>query len=140
MKSGIIIAIVFVVAVLVGAYFFVGSGGYKTPSTPSSSSGPNTVFPTNPDANVPSNTGATHSVSISNFAFNPLSLTVSVGDTVVWTNDDSASHTITSDSGSELASSSFSKGQTYSHTFTKSGTFDYHCSIHTMMKAKIIVQ
>jgi len=67
-------------------------------------------------------------------------LTIKEGDTVVWTNMDSMSHTIKSDSGSELSSNSLSNGQTYSHTFNSVGTFNYHCSIHPSMKAKIIVQ
>ena len=81
-----------------------------------------------------------NSVTISNFAFTPSELKVKVGDTVTWTNKDSAPHTVTSDSGSELASQSLSKGQTYSHTFSQAGTYSYHCSIHTGMKAKVIVE
>ncbi len=81
----------------------------------------------------------THSVSINNFAFSPNSLTINAGDTVVWTNNQGVPHTITSDSGSELASSQIQSGQTYSHTFSTPGTFNYHCSIHTTMKASITV-
>jgi plastocyanin len=79
-------------------------------------------------------------VSISNFAFNPSTLTVKAGETVTWTNQDSATHTILSDSGNEISSSSLGQGQTYSHTFNQSGTYSYHCSIHPSMKATIIVQ
>ncbi len=82
----------------------------------------------------------THYVNISGFAFSPSTLTISAGDTVTWTNMDSASHTITSDSGTELASSSISNGGTYSHTFNTKGTFGYHCSIHTTMKGTIVVE
>jgi amicyanin len=81
-----------------------------------------------------------NSVDIKNFAFSPSTLTIKVGETVTWTNDDSTSHTVTSDSGSELGSGSISPGQTYSHTFNTAGTFDYHCSIHTSMKGEVIVE
>jgi len=79
-------------------------------------------------------------IEISNFAFVPSEITIKSGETVTWTNNDSTPHTITSDSGNELDSGSISPGQTYSHTFNTAGTFDYHCSIHTSMKAKIIVE
>jgi plastocyanin len=82
----------------------------------------------------------TLSVNIQNFAFSPNSLTINKGDSVVWTNMDSSSHTVTSDSGSELKSGTLSNGQTYTHTFNTAGTFTYHCSIHPMMTAEIIVQ
>jgi plastocyanin len=89
---------------------------------------------------TPTPTGNSNTVSIKGFAFNPSTLTVPVGTTVTWTNDDSTSHTVTSDSGSELSSGSISPGQTYSHTFNTAGTFDYHCRIHTSMKGNVIVE
>ena len=122
MKSGVIIAIVLVVVgVLVGAYFLAG---YKVSSTSNNPKDTIVKNPNTPNTTASANGGVTHSVSISNFAFNPATLPVRVGDTVVWTNNDPAPHTITSDSGSELASDSFSNGQTYSHTFTTAGPFD----------------
>jgi len=81
-----------------------------------------------------------NAVEIKDFAFNPSEITIKAGETVTWTNGDSAPHTITSDSGTELASDPINNGQSYSHTFDKAGEYDYHCSIHTMMKGKVIVQ
>jgi plastocyanin len=78
-------------------------------------------------------------IEIKSFAFSPSTLNINVGDTVVWENKDLMSHTITSDSGSELASESLGNSKTYSHTFNTAGTYDYHCSIHSSMKGKIIV-
>jgi len=83
---------------------------------------------------------AGNSVEIKNFAFVPSEITIKSGETIVWTNKDSTSHTITSDSGSEISSPSLSNGQTYSHTFNSAGAFDYHCSIHPSMKGKVIVE
>jgi amicyanin len=83
---------------------------------------------------------ATVSVEIANFAFFPAEIKIKQGTTVIWTNKDSAPHTITSDSGSEISSPSLSNGGTYSHTFSQAGTFDYHCSIHLSMKGKVIVE
>jgi plastocyanin len=77
-------------------------------------------------------------IVIANFAFDPVTVTVPVGTTVTWTNEDSATHTITSDSG-DWDSGRLKNGQLFSHTFTEAGTFSYHCSIHSSMKGTIIV-
>jgi hypothetical protein len=58
---------------------------------------------------------------------------------VTWTNDSDARHTVRSNSGTELASSSINAGGTFSHSFPTVGTFAYHCSIHTYMKASVFV-
>ena len=86
------------------------------------------------------NLGIKQDVEIKGFAFSPASVTVPVGATVIWTNSDSATHTIISDSGSEISSGSVAKGQTYAHTFNTQGTYAYHCGIHPSMKGTVIVQ
>ena len=73
------------------------------------------------------------------YHFSPVTAYVNVGGTVTWTNGSDAAHTVTSDAGSELASSSIGATKTYSHTFAATGTFAYHCSIHTYMVAKVVV-
>jgi len=90
--------------------------------------------------NKPTTSSNAHNIDINNFAFFPSSLTVHPGETVTWTNKDSAPHTVISDSGNEISSSSLATGKTYSHTFNTAGTYNYHCSIHPSMKATIIVQ
>ncbi|MEK6918709.1 MAG: cupredoxin family copper-binding protein [Nanoarchaeota archaeon] len=70
----------------------------------------------------------------------PQTLTINKGETIVWVNDDSMQHTVTSDSGSELNSGTIGLGQKYSHTFENAGTYEYHCEFHSSMKGKIIVQ
>lgn len=92
------------------------------------------------DLQAPETSTNSNSVTIENFAFSPTTLTIQKGTTVTWTNQDSAPHTVTSDSGSELSSASLSKGQSYSHTFDQAGTFTYHCNFHSMMKAKVVVE
>jgi len=77
-------------------------------------------------------------VTIQGFAFDPVELTVTVGTTVTWTNEDSAPHTITSDDG-QWDSGSFSQGGTYSRVFDQAGSFGYYCAIHTSMKGTIVV-
>lgn len=83
-------------------------------------------------------TGQTHTINIQNFAFSPAELTIKKGDTVKWTNLDSVAHTATSDNGT-FDSGLLSQNQSWSKTFNETGTFEYHCTPHPYMKAKIIV-
>jgi plastocyanin len=73
------------------------------------------------------------------FTFSPASLTVKVGTTVTWRNSTGAPHTVTSDDGTTF-NGMLPTGGTFTFTFTKAGTFPYHCNIHPYMKAMIIVQ
>lgn len=63
--------------------------------------------------------------------FQPTTLNVRVGDTVTWRNDDAVAHTVTSDAGSELDSPMLEPGETWTHTFTRAGAFEYHCTPHS---------
>lgn len=78
-------------------------------------------------------------VSISGYAYVPSTLTVSVGTTVTWTNQDPVAHTVTSNDNL-FDSGDIATGATFSHTFEQKGTFNYHCTIHTYMTGKIIVE
>jgi plastocyanin len=86
---------------------------------------------------APGGTG-TADIAISNFAFDPASITIKVGTTVVWTNKDSANHSITSDTGL-WDSGGIAQGESYTRVFDTAGTFTYYCSIHPSMKGTIIV-
>ena len=80
----------------------------------------------------------TSSVSIQNYAFVPPDISIPAGTTVTWKNTDEAAHTVTSDTNA-FGSDVLNTGQSYSFTFTSSGTFTYHCIIHPYMTAKIVV-
>lgn len=77
-------------------------------------------------------------VSISNLAFDPTSLEVPVGTTVVWTNNEDIPHTVRATEES-FRSETLQRGDTFSHQFTEAGTFDYFCEVHPSMDATIIV-
>ena len=80
-------------------------------------------------------------VDIKNYTFSPASITVSPGDTVTWTNEDTAPHTVTVTSGPVMfASPTLQQGQTFSYTFTQAGTYSYYCAVHPDMKASVTVQ
>ena len=76
-------------------------------------------------------------VVIENFTFNPSELQIKVGETVTWTNMDSAPHTVNSDL---FNSDTLNNGDSFSFTFDKAGTYDYICGIHPAMKGKIVVK
>ncbi len=76
-------------------------------------------------------------VKITNFSFQPAEVRIKPNQAVGWINQDSAPHTVT---GSGFDSGTLQQGQRYEHLFQTVGTFDYHCSIHSQMQAKVIVQ
>lgn len=82
---------------------------------------------------------AAATVTIQNLAFAPATLTVTAGTTVMWTNQDTVSHTTTSDTGGVWNSGIMGKGGSFSFTFAKAGTFAYHCDIHPAMHGTITV-
>ena len=86
---------------------------------------------------VPAQSGEAK-VSIANFAFDPIAVTITTGTTVTWTNIDTVAHNILADDGS-WGSKSLATGDKYSFTFTKAGTYSYHCGVHPTMKATITV-
>jgi plastocyanin len=79
---------------------------------------------------------ADHAVAIENFKFVPANITVAVGDTITFTNNDSAPHTATAKDGS-FDTGRLSKGQSATVTIGAAGTFNYICEIHPMMKGVV---
>jgi plastocyanin len=68
--------------------------------------------------------------------FNPGSVTVPVGGSVTWTNDDSSPHTAT---GTAFDSGNLNNGQTFTKKFTTAGTFTYVCAYHSDMTGTVKV-
>lgn len=136
-----IIAVLIILAVVgVGTYYLVFSYNSNAAS--------NTYTPviqskTSPAQETPVSDVQTTSdvtVNIKNFSFNPETLNVKNGAKVTWVNNDSAPHTITSDLGNMLNSTTLSPGQSFSFTFTGPAVASYHCKIHPMMKGVIVVE
>jgi plastocyanin len=114
------------VLVLAGALLLAACGS-STP-TMGSSSGPT------------SGSSSGTSITISNFMFQPMALSVSPGATVKVTNQDSATHTLTA-TGGQFNTGDITQNQT--KTFkapTKPGTYHYICSIHQYMVGSITVK
>jgi len=91
-----------------------------------------------PLATPPSNASEV-TVEISNFAFSPVSIEIDKGTKVTWVNKDSARHTVTGDGG-EFDTGEFGNDENRSYTFTKAGSYPYHCGIHTYMKGTVTVR
>jgi predicted secreted protein with PEFG-CTERM motif len=78
-----------------------------------------------------------------NECFLPYTVTIHPGDEVVWSNDDTAAHTVTSGTDAVadglFDSSLFMAGATFSHTFDTLGEYDYFCMVHPWMLGKVFV-
>jgi plastocyanin len=110
-------------------------------STPASTAAPAAASPAagsgSPASAAPAAGGS--AVTIANFSFAPATITVPVGATVTWTNNDSAGHTVTAGDGS-FKSGKLASGATFSQTFAAAGTYAYHCSIHASMTGIVTVK
>jgi plastocyanin len=122
-KKRLLISTAFLLAVLSIVSSCSKSTAYDTttPTPPGSKGGP-----------------GTNEVWIQGMAFTPSTITVAAGTTIKWTNKDGVNHTVTSDTG-VFDSGSMGDGATFTFTFSTSGSFPYHCSVHPGMKATVVV-
>ena len=81
----------------------------------------------------------THTVTTENMRFQPESLTVSRGDTVVWVNKDLVPHTATSEAGG-FDSQVIQAEKSWKFTVRKRGDFAYVCTFHPTMTATLRVE
>ena len=96
---------------------------------------------TKPAASAQSAAIEPDTVAIDNFAFGPKSMTVPVGTTVTWINQDDEPHTVVNTGNPRLfKSGALDTGNKYSFTFDKPGTYSYFCSLHPHMTGVIVVQ
>jgi plastocyanin len=82
---------------------------------------------------------ADSAVTIAGFAFDPATVTIQVGDSVTWTNEDSVAHTATAGDGS-FDTGQIANGGSDTVTFDTAGTFAYICSIHPQMTGSVVVE
>lgn len=78
-------------------------------------------------------------VKIDNFSFSPQEITVQVGTKVIWVNQDDTPHTVTSVDG-KFKSRALDTDDQFSFTFGEPGTYEYFCSVHPKMTAKVVVK
>jgi plastocyanin len=137
MKRWLLLAVVALALVAAGC----GSSS-KSSSTPASTPAATTPAATSPAP--ASSGGSTVQVSMKNIAFNPGTVTMAKGGTVVWTNDDSVNHDVTKTAGPgpdfKSGTGNLAGGDTYKQTFDTPGTITYRCTIHPGMDGKIVVK
>jgi plastocyanin len=102
-----------------------GSGSSSSESTESSSA---------------SSTGGAKAVTISEYMFKPGNVTVPVGTTIKFTNEDSTPHTATSKESGGFETGPIKTGKSGEITLEKAGTFAYYCAFHPFMKGTITVE
>ena len=79
-----------------------------------------------------------HTVEIKGMQFQPGEIRIKSGDTVTFINKDILVHNVTEEQNKSWASPSLSTDQSYSVVIT--GTSNYYCTIHPVMKGKVIVE
>jgi len=90
---------------------------------------------------IPSALSATtKSVDITQAGFTPGKVTIDYGDTITWTNKDTANHQVLADQLAFPTSPVLGPNQTYSYTFTKSGSFGYRDALHTNRRGTVVVR
>jgi plastocyanin len=78
-------------------------------------------------------------ITVKDFMFAPMALTVKAGSTVTWANKDDEPHTVVSDTGL-FRSSALDTNDSFSFKFEKPGTYHFTCSIHPQMIGTIVVR
>ncbi len=135
-------------ALLLFAALAIGAcGGSEATPAPSPEPSPEPVASTPASADPSMAAGACEVVDavdgtpvrIAGFAFAPASVTIKVGETVTWTNEDTAGHTASTDDGS-CRTATIQKGEAASIRFDAPGEYPYICSIHPRMTGSVVVE
>ena len=82
---------------------------------------------------------ATSAVTIDNFSFMPTAIKVKAGTNVTWTNKDEEPHSVVSSEEPMRSPTLAGPNNTFSHTFSKPGTYAYNCGIHPFMHGTVEV-
>jgi plastocyanin len=115
-----------------------GGGSPATTAAPSATdSGGRGAYGGRPTTSGAGTAPSGTAVAVDNFAFSPATLMARVGQQVTWTNKQGVAHTVTANGGA--FNHPMPSGATFSFTFTKAGTFAYHCTIHPSMQGTIVV-
>ena len=135
MKRTILFLVAIVVVVLAAVALAHRNSNKTTTNTTSST-------PTSSQTANNTSNPQTATIDIKNMMFTPSQITVAKGGTVTWTNNDTTTHTVVDDLSNAGGPNSgdIAPGKSYSFTFTKTGSFQYHCSIHPSMRGTIVVK
>jgi plastocyanin len=136
MRKSTWVAVVIVLIVAVGGAVALNNKS-STNSAPTQNNSSTTSTATNSDQKPAAGT-----INIRDMMFTPSQITVKKGATVTWTNNDSTTHTVVDDLSNVGGphSDDIQPGSSYSFKFNKTGSFQYHCTIHSSMRGTIVVQ
>ena len=88
---------------------------------------------------APSTDPGTVQAAMAGTAFTPSTIQAKVGDVIAWTNNDSVGHTATVDDDPACTTETLAAGASGALTFSKAGTYAFHCKIHSSMKGDLEV-
>lgn len=133
-ESKKIIIISAIVMILIGGYAYVSNIMFN----PKKIEAPKENVTTKTNVSVV-NIGAQNikNITIRNFTFEPRILKTRLGDTVIWSNGDSAPHNIKI---GNITSPEMKTNDTFRYKFEKTGTYSYSCGIHPKMVGEIVVE
>lgn len=133
---------VVIIVAIVGAVFVTHKLDNKQNQSPTSGSPQGTTNTSSTSSNATQGAVTGHIEIKDNMIFTPSQISVRKGEAVTWTNNDNTSHTVTDDlkdvGGPDSAT--IAPGATYTFTFTKTGSFQYHCEFHHEMRGTIVVK
>ncbi len=141
-----IILVLVVAVVLIGWYSFSAKNKSDSPANQAPTNTQTTSTTPEPKSTAPGgittvstpvqSTGKVQ-VDIKGFSFVSKTVKIAPGTTITWKNYDSAPHSVI---GPDFKSPTLNQGQSFSHTFSKEGTFSYFCGFHPNMSGEIIVR
>jgi plastocyanin len=79
-------------------------------------------------------------VDIVDFAYDPDPVTISAGESITWTNQDSVPHTATADDRDALQTGTLNQGESFTQQFDTAGTYEYFCEFHANMAGTVVVE
>ena len=89
--------------------------------------------PPTPSAETPTD----HVVTMVGYKFEPSTITIKVGDTIEWQNDDAVAHIVNLP---QANSPELKVGDSWAFQFNEPGTYAYGCGIHPSMKGTVVVE
>jgi plastocyanin len=98
-----------------------------------------TMLSMNASSGIAAQSPVVHPILVEGTSFTPQTLTVSPGDTIVWTNRDPFPHTVTARNG-QFDSGVVEEGHSWKYTAKSKGEFPYFCTLHQTMKGVLIVK
>ncbi|MFH1077821.1 MAG: hypothetical protein V1745_00855 [Patescibacteria group bacterium] len=102
---------------------------------------PSTIKPTpKPVVKPPSQIVGKVYVTITDTGFQPQTVAVSPGDTVVWTNKGTSNHTVASNGALIYDSGNIPVGTSWSRVFPAAGSYGYHDGAHPALGGTVVVR